>query len=103
MRSIAILMFATFVGDMVVGCDAPPGLCGGADEFTCSAGAFCKYGIGMCDTPVAVGVCTPVPEVCTEIFAPVCGCDGVTYSNSCFADAAGVNVDHEGECEDGGM
>lgn len=24
--------------------------------------------------------------------------DGRTYSNSCFAEAAGVEIDHEGEC-----
>ena len=28
--------------------------------------------------------------VCIEIYAPVCGDDGVVYDNSCFADCAGV-------------
>ena len=28
--------------------------------------------------------------VCIEIFDPVCGDDGVLYSNSCYADCAGV-------------
>ncbi len=35
---------------------------------------------------------------CILIYAPVCGANGRTYSNSCFAEAAGVEIDHEGEC-----
>lgn len=38
-------------------------------------------------------------DVCTEVYDPVCGADNVTYSNSCFADKAGVEVEYEGECK----
>ena len=36
--------------------------------------------------------------VCIEIYDPVCGSNGITYSNSCFAGAAGVNEYSSGEC-----
>ena len=35
--------------------------------------------------------------ICNEIFAPVCGSDGTQYSNSCFAECAGVAYT-QGEC-----
>jgi|TARA_B110000046_G_C12946117_1_gene378058 hypothetical protein len=43
-----------------------------------------------------------VPNVmCITLWEPVCGCDGVTYSNSCNATAfAGVTTYVEGECCD---
>ena len=41
------------------------------------------------------------PEVaCIEIYEPVCGCDAVTYSNTCYATASGVLTWTEGECPD---
>lgn len=35
---------------------------------------------------------------CYFVFRPVCGCNGVTYSNDCFAKADGVQIWAEGEC-----
>jgi len=53
-----------------------------------------------CNAPQ--GVCTKNTEiVCTSVIQPVCGCDGKTYSHGCKALTAGVNVDHQGSCDNG--
>ncbi len=44
------------------------------------------------------------PTACILIFDPVCGVDGITYGNACFANAENVDIAHAGECtEDKGM
>ncbi|MBD3282440.1 MAG: hypothetical protein GF387_02415 [Candidatus Portnoybacteria bacterium] len=38
---------------------------------------------------------------CMTLWDPVCGKDGKTYSNSCFLENAGVEMEYKGECNQG--
>jgi len=37
-------------------------------------------------------------QVCTTEWNPVCGKNGKTYSNECFAKMEGIEIDYQGEC-----
>jgi hypothetical protein len=75
-------------------------VCGTRGVPPCADGNFCDFPPeSLCGRADGPGACTPTPEACIEIFAPVCGCDGQTYDNGCFANAAGVSVEADGPCE----
>lgn len=66
--------------------------CGGWLGETCGADEFCDYTPDSCGTADQSGTCMPRPQACPEILAPVVGCDGKTYDNSCRANQNGVDV-----------
>lgn len=66
----------------------------GAIDEACRSNADCQdtelCAAGFCG---GFGVCEPRPESCDpDAENPVCGCDGMTYQNDCFADQAGVRL-----------
>lgn len=84
-------------------CDEPdpePEYCGGFGGFQCeNPDDFCNYGDSEgCGFADGMGVCEPKPEVCAEIYMPVCGCDGNDYGNPCEANGNGTSVQFVGDC-----
>ena len=76
--------------------ECPSRTCGGESGASCGENQFCQRPAGEC-SETAPGLCVDTPNCCSGTAAPVCGCDGVTYQNECFAATAGVNGASEGE------
>ena len=74
-------------------------MCGGIAGFACADGEVCDFPDGMCQVADLAGVCVAAPEVCPAVFDPVCGCNGVTYSNDCELLRAGVTKSFDGACD----
>jgi hypothetical protein len=75
------------------------GLCGGIAGFACAPGLYCSFPPeAMCGAADQTGTCTTVPEMCTQEFSPVCGCNDKTYPNACHAAREGISVEKKGEC-----
>ncbi len=76
--------------------------CTSLGTFACGSGSYCQFSEGTCPTelpPAVDGVCAPLTTGCGKNLEPVCGCNGVTYSNPCLAAAGGTNLLHHGSCE----
>jgi hypothetical protein len=54
-------------------------------------GYLLAFAMVLCTSNVSAQ-CTPSGAlcICPMIYAPVCGCDGVMYNNSCLATCQGV-------------
>jgi hypothetical protein len=93
-----------------VGCDhaacalaqQPGDFCGGiaAGHFKCDDGLFCQFAPNTCTHPDAGGTCVKPSMICPLFYKPVCGCDGITYGNTCQATSAKTSVAHDGACVD---
>jgi len=64
-------------------------------NLNCNSGYYCKKPEGSC---YSTGFCSVRPDSCTFEYLPVCGCNGLTYSNECVAAQSGVSVAYQGEC-----
>jgi hypothetical protein len=61
---------------------------------------YCAFKLEQkCGNGDATSVCKPRPEVCTEEYKPVCGCDAKDYGNVCDAARAGTAVMKMGTCK----
>jgi len=97
LAAIAIAFGTSAYAVTIDGTEVP--VCGGFAGLQCSETEWCSFAPGAeCGIGDQYGTCRARPEVCTDDFNPVCGCDAKTYGNTCEAAAAGVSTAYVGAC-----
>ena len=99
-------LFASFIAALALmalptsGANAvgPGKQCSGFPGIQCDAGLFCQKKPGTCAVIDMSGTCVKVPQICSTLYRPVCGCDNKTYSNDCERQRAMVSKSHNGKC-----
>lgn len=76
-----------------------PGDACSAASRSCDDGLYCRRLPGACEAPAPEGRCRKIPKTCDFRWAPVCGCDGLTYASSCLAENHRMSIADDGECE----
>jgi hypothetical protein len=64
----------------------------------CLPGRFCELPTGVCAAALDHGICVDVAPLCSDVYAPQCGCDGLTYGNDCLRRGARVQLGQDGAC-----
>ena len=88
-------------------CDPETGsceqVCGGLPlpemSTACDVDQICERPADSCRIADLQGVCVAKPELCPEIYQPVCACNGQTYGNDCLRLQAGAALDFPGACD----
>ncbi|HQI05565.1 MAG TPA: hypothetical protein PL195_09905 [bacterium] len=75
------------------------GLCPNLEKCTkdedCPENTFCDHFYDTCEGD---GICKEKPLECQEYEFIVCGCDGNTHENMCYAQMSGTGIMHPGGC-----
>ena len=91
-------LLSFLLGVVLAGARVQAQECSSNDD--CGSGQACLFPVGSCGEDGQAGECRTVGGVCCpDIYQPVCGCNGITYSNSCYAYAAGISIRYEDECD----
>ena len=97
-KSSTLTLVATNFFTRVAHVDGPK-QCGTIAGLTCASNEWCDpTPVSACNTADVAGTCQRTDVFCSQIWQPVCGCDGKTYANDCTRIVRQVQLAHTGAC-----